>query len=325
MNYIVPTAKMTEHLNPVASELLQDALAGLTAPSKSISPKWLYDNKGSALFEKITALPEYYLTRTETDILSDHAKELVGLLPQGGALVEFGSGASVKTQVLLDAGEHLGAYIPIDISSEFLQETAADLRKRYPDLTINPVVGDFLQSVVLPKKLNKMPKMGFFPGSTIGNITNQEAQKLLSRARHWEGIEAFVLGVDLVKDIDVLTQAYDDASGVTEEFIFNILVRLNTELGANFKLSNFKYEAKWEASKARIEMSLISTTKQRVTLAGTQLNFAQGESIAISKSRKFTFDTLTDLTQACGWRVEQMLTDNDQKFAVAILRPTIQT
>ncbi|MDB2369010.1 L-histidine N(alpha)-methyltransferase [Octadecabacter sp.] len=317
----VPAFAPVAPLSPSSSALLSDALAGLTAPQKSIDPKWLYDSVGSSLFEDITALPEYYLTRTETGILRDNAAHLAGLVPAGGALVEYGSGASVKTRVLLDHGRHMGTYVPIDISADFLQATATDLRRRYPDLTIAPVVGDFLHPANLPDGLSATPKVGFFPGSTLGNIPPEAAQLLLSRARNWDGVEAFILGIDLVKDEDTLVQAYDDSAGVTAKFIGNILGRLNTELGATFDVSAFDYRAIWNADLARIEMALFSTKQQSATLGGQMISFDAGERVSVSMSRKYTEDSLGRLARASGWRVGNWITDADNLFAVAVLRP----
>lgn len=308
-------------LEPASSALLTDALAGLNAPQKSIDPKWLYDSVGSQLFEQITELPEYYLTRTETGILRDHAHELSGLVSAGGALVEFGSGASVKTRILLENGPHIGTYVPIDISADFLNATAADLRQRYPSMSVVPVVGDFLNPVSMPDDLSDVPKVGFFPGSTIGNISPDAARTLLSRARAWQGIDAFILGVDLVKDPTVLVQAYDDAAGVTAKFIGNILVRLNSELGANLVPHQFDYAATWNASNSRIEMALISNTDQIATLGSNDIHFHAGEKVAISMSRKYTVDSLRAIAETTGWAVSELITDAEDLFAVAVLKP----
>lgn len=308
-------------LTASSSALLEDVVASLTDVHKSIHPKWLYDQAGSALFEQITALPEYYLTRTETALLRAHADSLAALVPADGALVEFGSGASVKTRLLLDAGPHIGTYVPIDISADFLQDTACGLRLRYPSLQVVPVVGDFLNPVALPDALVRVPKTGFFPGSTLGNITPEAAHTLLARARGWPGIGAFVLGVDLVKDPDTLIDAYDDSAGVTAKFITNILVRLNTELGTNFDVSQFSYEATWNAGKARIEMALVSTRAQTAMMQGHTISFQAGEKIAISMSRKYTRDSIRDLAERSGWTISDWITDPNNLFAVTVLRP----
>ena len=218
---------MLDHANPRASSYFHMAvIKGLSQGTKSISPKWLYDAKGSALFEEITRLPEYKLTRSESEILRGIAGSLASLVPPSGALVEFGSGASVKTRLLLDHGEHFGAYVPIDISEALLIHTAITLRADYPRLRVLPVVGDFLSPVRFPEILKNRPKTGFFPGSTIGNVASEDATKLLARARRWSGTERLNLGVDIVKDQAELISAYDDVQGITAAFIGNILHRM---------------------------------------------------------------------------------------------------
>ncbi|SFH39311.1 dimethylhistidine N-methyltransferase [Palleronia marisminoris] len=305
----------------MSTELLEDAIAGLSASPKTLSPKWLYDERGSELFEQITELPEYYLTRAETGILEVHAGKLVDLVPAGGALIELGSGASVKTRLLLDAATHLDAYVPVDISADFLHRTADDLRGRYPDLRIVPLVGDFSQPLDLPQPVMDHPKVGFFPGSTIGNLGPRAARALLRNARTWRNVQGFILGFDLVKNQRELVAAYDDARGVTARFIGNILVRLNRETGANFDPEAFSYEARWNAEATRIDMRLVSTRQQVVDLAGTRIAFEAGESIHVSASRKFTPDSLAALVGSAGWKLDRTLTDAGNRFAIAFLTP----
>lgn len=307
-------------LSPTQQALLDDALRGLTQPVKTLSPKWLYDQCGSELFEQITRLPEYYLTRTETEILRRNAGRLAGLVRRGGALVELGSGASVKTRLLLDAGGHMGAYVPIDISRDFLLKTAASLREMFPGLEIAPVVADFLSPVAFPAELAASGKTGFFPGSTIGNLSPKMARALLSRARTWPGASRFILGADLVKEPGALVAAYDDAAGVTARFIMNGLARLNRELGANFNLDAFCYLAQWDAANARVDMSLVSRRRQAVDLMGHSISFDADEPIHVSASRKFTADSLSALVASAGWELEELLTDDLQRFAVAVLK-----
>ena len=301
--------------------LLDDALAGLTARPKTLAPKWLYDERGSEFFERITGLPEYYLTRTEAEILRRHAGALAARVPAGGALVELGSGASIKTRYLLDAGSHLGAYVPIDISAEFLTRTAAALRRRYPDLWIAPMVGDFSRPLDLSAAILDRPTVGFFPGSTIGNLEPAVARALLAGARAWPGITGFILGVDLVKDPAELVAAYDDTEGVTAAFIANILTRLNREAGAGFDPDAFTYEALWNAELARIDMRLLSTRQQIVDLPGHRIAFAAGEAIHVSASRKYTPASLAALVATAGWGLAETFTDPDHRFAVAVLTP----
>ncbi|WP_299153570.1 L-histidine N(alpha)-methyltransferase [uncultured Tateyamaria sp.] len=306
--------------NETARAFLRDAIHGLTGARKSLPPKWLYDHAGSALFEEITGLPEYYPTRTEISILRAHAANLAGYISEGGALVELGSGASIKTRLLLDAGPHIAAYVPIDISAAFLHATADDLHTRYPHLAVHPTVGDFANPIALPAALHDLPKVGFFPGSTIGNLDPLDAIALLVRARAWPGIETFILGADLVKDPQVLIDAYDDKAGVTARFITNILTRMNAELGADFDVDRFDYIAEWNADAAQIQMSLMAQVDHHVSLGGQDIRFANQESIAVSQSRKYTMDSLENLADAAGWAVHEVVTDPETNFAVAVLK-----
>ncbi|MEM9795737.1 MAG: L-histidine N(alpha)-methyltransferase [Pseudomonadota bacterium] len=303
------------------SDLLE-ILAGLQAPQKWIAPKWFYDKAGSALFERITDLPEYYLTRTETAILRRHAADLAALVPPGGALVEIGSGASVKTRLLLEAGAHFGSYVPIDISAAFLHDTADILRQRHPGLKIHPVVADFTVDLPLPAAMSGEPVIGFFPGSTIGNLDPDAAIDLLARARSWDGVAGFILGADLVKPVPELIAAYDDRAGVTAAFNLNVLSHLNAAFAADFDLRAFKHVARWCEDPARVEMHLVSRCDQSVRIGGQVIRFAAGESIHTESCRKYTAESLDALARAAGWKTERMLTDRDARFAVAVLRST---
>ena len=309
-----------KHATP-ENEFARALLKGLSDSPKTAEAKWFYDAAGSALFERITKLPEYYPTRTEIGILRDRLPEIAAHVPAGAALIEFGSGASVKTRVLLDGLDQLAAYVPIDISAQFLAETADGLRRDYPALTIHPVTGDFMTELTLPPALDARPKIGFFPGSTIGNLDRDAAVALLAQARHWPDAAGFILGADLVKDADVLRAAYDDAQDVTAEFNRNLLHRANREAGADFAPDSFAHEARWNAAEARIEMHLVSRAAQRVQVAGQYIDFAEGETIHTENSRKYTAESLTDMAQAAGWRVADLLTDPQDYFAVALLKP----
>ena len=297
------------------------ALEGLQADPKWLDSKWLYDAEGSAIFEQITQLPESYPTRTEARILKDEISALSQVLDPGTVLVELGSGASVKTRILLDAASQLGAYVPVDISADFLEETAKGLREAYPGTPIRPVVGDFTQDIRLPAALDAEPKTAFFPGSTIGNLPHDTAAAMLDRLRHWPGIKALILGLDLVKDTTTLVEAYDDAAGVTANFNLNLLRRMNREIGADFDLSAFHHEARWNADLSRIEMHLVSDKDQTVTVAGTPIAFAAGESIHTENSRKYTREAFAAIADRGGWEIADFLTDAGQLFAVAVLKP----
>jgi len=302
-------------------DLLDAAREGLGASSKWMSPKWFYDEVGSALFERITELPEYYPTRTEISILSDQAEQLATYVPDGAALVELGSGASVKSRLLLDALPRLGAYVPVDISEEFLMSAGARIADVYSDLEVVPVAGDFTEELNFPPKVETLEKVAFFPGSTIGNLDEEDAAQFLHRVRGWSGIRGFILGVDLIKDERLLTTAYDDAQGVTAEFNLNLLARLNREANAEFDLDRFAHRAVWNAEAERIEMHLESLANQTVRLADTEIRFAKGETIHTESSRKFTAARLNALAEATGWRVVQTLTDHLDHFAVVVMAP----
>lgn len=296
-----------------------DALAGLRAPTKRMQPKWFYDSAGSKIFEQITELPEYYPTRTEISILRHEIGTLARYVPDGAALIELGSGASTKTHILLGALKKLGVYVPVDVSGEFLLSVADDLDRDYPDLTVAPLVGDFLTDLVLPAATDGIPKVAFFPGSTIGNLEPSEARNLLRRIRGWPGITGFILGVDLVKAPETLIRAYDDRDGVTAGFNKNLLHRMNREIGADFRVEDFTHEARWNGEKSRIEMHLVSLKAQEVRIGQDRFAFAEGESIHTEDSHKYTREAVEDLATKAGWRVAEFLTDPDRNFAVTVL------
>ncbi len=303
-------------------ELHRAALAGLTAHPKRLQAKWFYDARGSALFEQITELPEYYPTRTEVGILRAEADWIADLVPKGAALVELGAGASIKTRILLDRlKERLAAYVPLDISGAFLEEVAKGLRADYPDLPIRPVVADFMESLPVPDGLHDAPKVVFFPGSTIGNLDQVQAQGLLRRVRALPHVARMILGADLVKEAEVLVRAYDDAAGVTAAFNRNILARLNREAGGQFDPDSFTHEARWNAAAARIEMHLVSDRAQQVRLGRDVVSFAAGESIHTESCQKYTRAGLDALIRPAGWVLGALLTDSDDMFAVAVLEP----
>ena len=274
---------------------------GLSKPQKSLSPKWFYDAEGSRLFEDITRLPEYYPTRQEAVLLRDLAPSLAARFGENAVLVEFGSGASEKTRILLDAAPDLAAYVPIDISPDALAEAADRIGSDYPHLEVAPFVGDFLKLDALPE-LGRGRRIGFFPGSTIGNLDPEQAVQFLTAARERLGPGSlFILGIDLVKEPDVLVAAYDDAQGVTAAFNMNVLVRANRELGATFDIGGFEHLALWNEKQSRMEMHLRSTRDQSVSIGDQSFGFIAGETIHTESSRKFTRDTIASLAQASGW------------------------
>lgn len=299
--------------------LYADAIEGLSRSPKGLSPKWFYDDRGSAIFEEITHLAEYYPSRTERAILETGLARIQAHVPAGAALVELGSGASVKTRLLLNGLDGLSTYVPVDISEDFLRASAAELASDFPHLDVRPVVADFLQPVPLPD-LGGRPVVGFFPGSTIGNLSPDAARALLLRLGDWPDHDALILGVDLIKAPETLVAAYDDVSGVTAGFNLNLLRRLNREAGAAFDLETFRHKAIWNATEARVEMHLQSLEDQSVRIGDHVVTFAAGETIHTENSHKYSVESLSELAQAAGWRLADVLTDAQALFAVAVLR-----
>lgn len=298
----------------------RDLIEGLSKPQKAVSPKWFYDAEGSRLFEAITRLTEYYPTRQEKALLQDVAPDLARRFGPQAVLVEFGSGASEKTRIVLDAAPDLAAYVPIDISPSALAEAVQRLRAAWPDLAVRPVVGDFEALGDLPPDLGAGRRVGFFPGSTIGNLSSDEAVTLLADARRMLGDGAlFVLGVDLVKDPALLVRAYDDAAGVTAAFNRNLLVRANRQLGADFDLEGFAHEAVWDEGESRIEMHLKALRPMRVMIGDHPFDFAAGETIHTENSRKFTPAALRVMIEASGWRLADIQTSESPEVALAVL------
>lgn len=306
--------------DPQTSAFALDALEGLTQPRKRLSPKYFYDATGSDLFEQITRLPEYYPTRTELGILHDRGREIAALIPDKAALVEFGAGATTKIRLLLEQST-FAAYVPVDISGEFLNGQATKLRADFPGLAVHPVVADFTQSFELPAAVRDMPKVGFFPGSTLGNFEPEEASKFLKRAADILGHGALlILGVDLEKDESTLHDAYNDAAGVTAKFNLNLLTRMNRELGTNFDVSSFDHRAIYNHAEHRIEMHLHSRKAQKVRLCGRTIGFARGESIHTENSYKYSIPRLRKLARKSGWTLKKTWTDAQSMFSVHALR-----
>jgi dimethylhistidine N-methyltransferase len=319
MPAVARIAPLAEH--PAApSAFAADVIAGLTADPKRLPAKYFYDKAGSSLFEAITRLPEYYPTRTELGILGEHAPDIARLLPDNGALIEFGSGSSTKAAILLRAAPHLAAYVPVDIASEYLRQEAEALRRKFPKLAVLPVDADFCKPFDLPAEIAALPRAGFFPGSTIGNFEPHEASTLLRNAGRILGLDAaFVVGVDLVKDRAVLNAAYNDQAGITAKFNLNILSRINRELGANFNLDHFEHHAFFNRERSRIEMHLASTRRQKVRLLGETIEFRAGETIHTENSHKYTIKAFAALVRGSGWKVRVVWTDAQQYFAVFAL------
>jgi dimethylhistidine N-methyltransferase len=294
----------------VGDAFAADVIAGLSARPKRLPPKYFYDSVGSALFERITQLPEYYPTRCELEILQQNAPAIASLFPPGCALIEFGSGSSRKARILLGASATVEAYVPVDISGDFLQQDAAQLRRDFPHLALYPVVADFTQAFDVPPAIAGLPRVGFFPGSTIGNLEQHEAAEFLRKTGERLGSGAvLVIGVDLVKDPKILCPAYNDVEGVTAKFNLNLLARINRELGADFDLSTFEHHAFYNSEKSRIEMHLASTKRQRVRVSGVTFNFRAGETIHTENSYKYTIDSFHALASGSGWSMLKSWTD----------------
>jgi L-histidine Nalpha-methyltransferase len=296
-------------------------LAGLSRKPRSIPCRFFYDARGSELFEEITKLDEYYPTRTETALLEAYGPEIAALAGGDRVLVEFGSGSSRKTSLLLSALADVPAYIPIDIAAESLEEAAAWLKGRHPSLTILPLIADFTTTRALPRAARGRELLGFFSGSTIGNLTKDEARNfLLGAARLLGKGAAFLLGVDLKKPASILLPAYNDARGVTAAFNLNLLSRINRELGGTFDLSRFAHDAVWNGTTGRIEMYLKSLADQTAHVLGRGFAFAKGDTIHTENSHKYTVDEFRALARAGGWNPVAAWTDPDRLFSLHLLR-----
>jgi dimethylhistidine N-methyltransferase len=303
------------------SEFLRDVLDGLQAPSKSIPCKYLYDERGSQLFDAICELDEYYPTRTETQIMLEHADAIGECIHGVTALVEYGSGSSLKTRVLLDHLDTPHAYLPVDISEEHLLSTAAQLQAEYPQLDVHPIVADFTAGFDLPPDVNDDVVCVYFPGSTIGNLEPEAAVRLLqAMARQCGARGSVLIGFDLHKAKHVLELAYDDPHGVTADFSLNILQRMNRELDANFDVEQFKHTSFYNQELQRIEIYIESLCAQEVTLAGETIEFAAGEKIHTEYSHKYTVAGFARLAARAGLEQTAVWTDADDYFAVMHLR-----
>ena len=302
------------------SSFARDVIAGLTARPKRLSPKYFYDEIGAQLFEDITALPEYYLTRCELEILRERAADIARFFPADSALIEFGSGSSKKVRILLTAAPTIAAYVPVDISSEMLIQEAEELRRDHPRLAVLPVVADFTQPFSLPAAAAQMAHTGFFPGSTIGNFEPHEACAFLRHAGRVLGRgAALIIGVDLVKDASILNAAYNDAAGLTAKFNLNLLARINRELDGDFDLASFDHRAFYNRERHRIEMHLVSKKRQKVSVAGRGVEFRAGETIHTENSYKYPLEYFTALARGSGWAPVAAWTDAGANFSIHAL------
>jgi dimethylhistidine N-methyltransferase len=305
---------------PAAStDFARDLLAGLRARPRAVSPKYFYDAEGSRLFDAICELPEYYPTRTELALLAQHAGEMAALIGPGAEIVEFGAGASRKVRLLLDALAAPRRYVPVDISGEHLEEAAQALRADHPALDVRPLVADFTQGLDLPPAAGR--RVGFFPGSSIGNFDPAEAERLLRQMAGWLEGGGLLIGVDLVKDPARLHAAYNDAQGVTAAFNLNLLARANRDLGADFDLAGFAHYAHYNPDAQRIEMHLLSRRAQQVMLCGETFEFAEGEALHTENSYKHTVPGFHALAGRAGFQPGAVWVDAGRDFSLHWLTP----
>jgi dimethylhistidine N-methyltransferase len=308
------TAKIAPTPRQERDGFAASVLVGLSQQRKSLPCRYFYDSIGSALFEEITRQPEYYLTTAEIAILEANAAQM--LEGEDAALVELGSGSSLKTEILLERLPRLCAYVPIDVSQSALDEAALRLRRRFPALAIWPLVQDFSRALELPSQLASQSKIGFFPGSTIGNFTPIEAERLLSKIRRALSPARLLVGVDLKKDARLLHRAYNDAKGVTAAFNLNLLARINRELDGTFDIEAFQHQAIYEPFEGRIEMRLVSLRDQIVRVGCALFCFARGEAIHTENSYKYTIDRFRRTAVSAGWTPRRVWTDENGFFSV---------
>lgn len=306
--------------SPQEEDFLEAVAAGLSGEQKALPCKFFYDQVGSKLFEEICGLEEYYPTRTEEQILRDNRDEIAGLMGEGAELIEFGCGSLNKVRILLSAMDAPSRFIPIDISREHLVAATRDLAKDFPGLTIAPVCADYTEPLTLPNGADGGKKVGFFPGSTIGNFSPLEAVGFLGTIADIVGEGGdMVIGVDLKKDVEVLNAAYNDAQGVTAAFNLNLLRRINDELGANFELSSFAHEAFYSEDEGRVEMHLRSTRDQEVTIANDTYQFEKDETIHTENSYKYGLEEFHDAAVKAGYAPLHSWVDKGGLFSVHYL------
>lgn len=305
-------------LHPSTGNFLEEVRAGLDSSPRTLPCKYFYDAKGSKLFDRITALDDYYPARTEVGILRENMDDIVRSLQDDPLIIEFGSGNSSKTRLLLDHLPDAAGYVPVDISKEHLLDAASRLKERYSDLEILPVCADFTERIPIPEPEKKPGhRVVFFPGSTIGNFTPGAAQDLLRTMADDAGEDGgLLIGVDLRKDPGVLVQAYDDREGVTAAFNVNLLDRINRELDGSFAVDSFRHRAVWNGDLSRVEMHLESTKDQTVTLAGHEYTFAAGDTIHTENSHKYSVDDFAAMARNAGFRLDRVWTDPESLFSV---------
>jgi len=311
------TSSQTE-LSLEQQTFLQDVVEGLTASVKTLPCKYFYDERGSELFDQICELDEYYPTRTELSIMTESVVEMADSIGSDCTLIEFGSGSSLKTQLLLDHVQKPLTYVPVDISGEYLMQVAEELQSRYPNIDVLPIAADFSEPI--DERLligTSSRRVIYFPGSTLGNFTVSAASQLLKQMATLAGPEGSVLiGIDLVKKIDLLEAAYNDHAGVTAEFNMNLLHRINRELEANFDMDRFRHEARWNPELSRIEMHLVSECEQIVSIADHEIQCEADETIHTENSHKYTMDQFAELANHAGISIQRQWCDERKWFAV---------
>jgi dimethylhistidine N-methyltransferase len=302
-------------LDPQLVAFREDVLKGLSAPIPAIPARWLYDRRGSELFDEITRLASYYPTRTETAIFHEIMPEVAALVPKGAVVVEFGAGSQTKTPILLEAIAP-AAYVPVDISGDYLEQSALELQQRFPRIEVIPVVADFARPFTLPGGLEQLPKLGFFPGSTIGNFVPWSATDLLRQFRALLGAGSqLLIGMDRVKPVERLIAAYDDDEGVTAQFTLNLLTRINRELDGDIPVDAFRHDARWNDILSRIEIHLVAKSDVSFTVSGRRFSIAKGSSIHVENSHKFAQRGGRVLLLAGGWTPVAEWTDPAGDFA----------
>ncbi len=300
------------------TEAFIELLDGLTRSQKMIPPKYFYDERGSQLFEAITALPEYYLTDAELDIMREHVDDMAALIGRRASLIEYGSGSSLKTRILLEHLDALASYVPVDISADHLYDSARRIRREFPDVAVHPVVADFTRPFDLPTPaVMPVKNVVYFPGSTIGNFERDEAVELL-RVMHGEAGAhgALLIGVDLQKDPDIIDRAYNDEQGVTAEFNLNMLRHINDAFGADFDVGAFEHRAGYDQDEGRVVLELVSQDDQTVSIGDAEITIADGETILTEYSHKYTLDGFAEMAREAGFEVEHVWTDPDELFSV---------
>ncbi len=318
MTMLSAALAMANDVTPDVSDDHAQILEGLRSGQKWISPKYFYDERGSELFDEICRLPEYYPTRTELALMDRHLDEIARLVGPRASVIEFGAGSNVKVRKLLDSLDRPAAYVPVEISADYLVRQAEELARDYPDVHVQPVFADFTRPFELPEHpVTPERNLVFFPGSTIGNFTRPQAADLLEVMKLEAGAGgALLIGVDLRKDPAVLHAAYNDSQGVTAAFNLNVLERFNRELGANFDLANFRHEAIYDRSEGRIEMRLVSARPQLVAIAGTGIPFAANEHIITEYSHKYSVDEFAALAEGAGFNAGRTWIDDDSLFSI---------